>query len=193
MSLPEVLEPSEDTEEKLTAIYIAVLAVILAICSVGGDNATKDMMRASIDTTDTYSFYQAKNIRQTAYELAADEFEVELSKPGVSDELRKALTEKIEKYRATAKRYESDPEKKEGKKELLAKARDLEKERDTALSRDPYFDFGGAFLQIAIVLASASIIMGGPLLFWISVALGVFGTLFTLNGFFLLVSLPFLG
>ena len=190
MSLPEVLDPSGDTEDKLTAIYIAVLAVILAICSVGGDNASKDMMRASIDAADTYSFYQAKNIRQTAYELAADELDLELLKPGVSEELRKALSDKIEKYRSTAKRYETDPEKKEGKKELLARAKDLEGQRDLALIRDPYFDFGGGVLQIAIVLASASIILGGALLRWISVGLGVLGTLFTINAFTLLVAIP---
>ena len=193
MSLPEALEPSEDTEDKFTAIYIAVLAVILAICSVGGGNATKDMIRASIETTDTYAFYQAKNIRQTAYDLAADEFEIELLRPGLPEEARKMLSDKIAKYRATSKRYETDPEKKEGKQELLAKAKQLEKERDVAMIRDPYFDFAGAMLQIAIVLASASIIMGGPMLLWISIGLGVFGTLITINAFALLVNLPFIG
>lgn len=190
MSLPEALNASGDTDDKITAIYIAVLAVILAICSVGGDNASKDMMRASIDAADTYAFYQAKNIRQTGYELAADELELELLKPGVSEELRKALSEKIERYHATAKRYETDPEKKEGKRELLAKAKDLEGKRDLALIRDPYFDFGGGVLQIAIVLASASIIFGGALLRWISVGLGVLGTLFTINAYTLLVAIP---
>ena len=65
--------------------------------------------------------------------------------------------------------------------------------REIALKRDPYFDFGGALLQIAVVLASASLILGGSLLRWISGVLGVFGALLTLNGFLLLVEIPFLG
>jgi uncharacterized protein DUF4337 len=190
MSLPDALESSDNTEDKFVAVYIAVLAVILAITSVGGDNATKDMIRSSIQAADTYSFYQAKNIRQTSYELAADEFEAELAKPGVTDELRKLLTDKIEKYHSIAKRYESDPDKKEGKKELLAKAKDLESQRDLALTRDPYFDFAAAMLQIAIVLASASIILEGKLLRWLSVGLGIFGSLFTFDAFTLLVTVP---
>ncbi len=182
MSLPDALEKAvEEGENRFTAIYIAVLAVILAICSVGGDNASKDMMRASIAIADTYAFFQAKNIRQTSYELAADAFETELVKPGLNEDVRKVLSEKASHYRGTAKRYETEPEKGDGKKELLAKARDLEAQRDVALARDPYFDFGGGLLQIAIVLASASIILGGRILLWTSIALGGLGALFTLD------------
>jgi Domain of unknown function (DUF4337) len=194
MSLPDVLDPTSDVMPgRLTAIYIAALAVLIAITSVGGDNATKDMIRSSIDAADTYSFYQAKTIRQTTVRALADDFEARLADPAVSAPVRQKLQEKLASYRATADRYESEPATGEGRKELLAKARGLETQRDLALKRDPYFDLGGALLQIAVVLASASLILAGPMLLWISGALGVLGAALMLNGFLLLVDIPFLG
>src|SRR5919202_1032757 len=57
------------------AIGIGVLAMLLAITGLGGANATKEMLNANIQASDTYAFYQAKNIRQTSNQLAADELE----------------------------------------------------------------------------------------------------------------------
>jgi hypothetical protein len=194
MSVPDALDPGSDaTPNRLTAIYIAVLAVLIAITSVGGDNATKDMIRASIEAADTYAFYQAKSIRQTTIRTMADDFELRLADPSAPEPLRQKLQEKLTSYRATADRYESEPATRDGKKELLAKAHAVEAQREIALKRDPYFDFGGALLQIAIVLASASLILGGSILRWVSGLLGVLGALLTLNGFLLLVEIPFLG
>ena len=65
--------------------------------------------------------------------------------------------------------------------------------RDLALRQDPYFDYGQALLQIAIVLASIAIISGGTMLLGVSGLLGALGTLLTLNGFMLIASLPYLG
>jgi hypothetical protein len=193
MSVPEALDPASDvTPRRLTAIYIAVLAVLIAVTSVGGDNATKDMMRSSIQAADTYSFYQAKTIRQTTIRALADDFEARLADPAVAQPVRQKLQEKLTGYRATADRYESEPSTGEGKKELLAKARELEAQRDLSLKRDPYFDSAGALLQIAVVLASASLIVAGPILLWVSAVLGALGTTLMINGFLLLVEIPFL-
>ncbi len=194
MSLPDALDPaSEISPNRLTAIYIAALAVLIAITSVGGDNATKEMIRSSIEAADSYAFYQAKTIRQTTIRALADDFELRLADPSIPPELRQKLQDKFASYRATADRYESEPATGDGKKELLAKARALEEQREIALKRDPYFDFGGALLQIAVVLASASLILSGPILLWTSAVLGGLGTLLMLNGFLLLVDIPFLG
>src|SRR5438874_1960922 len=40
---------------------IAVLAALLAISSLGGSNATKNMINSNIQASDTFAFYQAKN------------------------------------------------------------------------------------------------------------------------------------
>lgn len=193
MSVPEALEKAvEGGDDKWTAVYIAVLAVLLAICGIGDDDASKTAVRANIQAANTYAFFQAKNIRQTDYEIAVDQFQLQRLDPSLTEDARRFLSDKIAAFNAKIKRYDSEPERGEGKKELLAKARSLEAERDLALKRDPYFDFGQGLLQIAIVLASVSLIVGGSFLLWVSGALGVIGTISMLNAFTLLVELPLL-
>lgn len=194
MSLPEALEEAvEEGNNKITAIYIAVLAVLLAICAIGEDDASKTAVRSNIQAADTYAFFQAKNMRRTEYEIAVDQFQLQLMDPRLPENARSFIGERIASYNAKIFRYDSEPDTGEGKKELLAKARSLEAERDLALQRDPYFDLGQALLQIAIVLASVSLIIGGSLLLWASVALAAVGTLASVNAYTLLIVIPFLG
>ena len=95
-------------------------------------------------------------MRQTALELAADEIELGwLNDPALPR--RRQAGDAGQARRATGKtiaRYESEPTTNEGKKELMARARDHERLRDHALKQDPYFDYAEALLQIAIVLIS---------------------------------------
>jgi Domain of unknown function (DUF4337) len=177
---------------KWIAIYIALLAVLLSICSVGGGNSTKDATRNNIQASDTWAFYQAKNMRQTSYRLAAEGLQLRRGEPGLPDAVRKEIDAAIAAYRAEIDRLESEPQKGEGKKELAAKARQFEKERDVALKQDPYFDFAQAFLQIAVVLASASIVLKNRPLLVGSWLLGVLGVVMMINGFTLAVDIPFL-
>jgi Domain of unknown function (DUF4337) len=79
----------------------------------------------------------------------------------------------------------------DGKKELLAKAKEFEARSDHAAERDPNFDFGEALFQIAIVLGSVSIVAASRPLVHLSGILAIAGTLLMINGYFLLVHLPF--
>ena len=197
MSMDDVIERlTGDKEErtKWVGVYIGVLAVLLAICGVGGANATKDATRANIEASNTWAFFQAKNIRRNNTNLAADQLELFLAAlPQMPAPARKAFDDKIKSYRDTVQRLSTEPEKKEGLDELSAKAKALETERDIALRKDPYFDWSQAFLQIAIVLASVYLIVGSLSLLSLSAGLSVLGVLLMLNGFTLLVPLPFLG
>ena len=92
---------------------------------------------------------------------------------------------KLEDYRKNIARYESEPDTREGKKELMAIAKEHEHHRDTALRKDPWFDYAEALLQIGIVLASVAIITSSGGLLYGSIALGLIGTFSTLNGYLL--------
>ena len=195
MSMEEVIDRLKaDKEEmnKWVGVYIGVLAVLLAICNVGGANAAKDATRANIEASSTWAFYQAKSIRRTAFILAADELEQLLTtQPDLAAAPRKGLQDKIKSYRAEADRLKRDPE--DGTDQLLVKGRSLETERDIALRKDPYFDWSQALLQIAIVLASVHLIIGNLMLLGLSGGLAGLGILLMLNGYTLLVRLPLLG
>ena len=181
------------------ALLIAILAAALAIGSLGGGNATDDLVHNNIKASDTWAFYQAKNVRQTAYRLAADELEVRLAAPGRAPEARRALEEKLGRYRETIARYDDEPDPRapgdslrgEGKKQLSAQARAYERERERAGARDGNFDYSEVFLQLAIVLGSVAILATSRRVLAVSVALGALGTLLMLNGFLLLFPLPF--
>ena len=108
------------------------------------------------------------------------------------DAAKAALKKKVENYRKTIARYETEPETGEGKKELLAKAKEYEAKRDHALKQDPYFDYAEALLQIAIVLISVAIVAELGWLVGFGGALGVVGTLLMVNGYLLLVEVPVL-
>lgn len=175
-------------QTKWTSVFIGILAVLLAMCTMGGDNAAKDASRANLDATNTWAFFQAKNMRRTAIDLAADEMAIALARePALAAPARAMVEAKIKEYRERSKKLTSEPEKKEGLDELFVRGKDLEALRDAALARDPYFDWGQALLQIAIVLASVSIVASSRPLLYGSVALGGLGTIAMLNGFFMVV------
>jgi hypothetical protein len=173
------------------AIVIGVLAMLLAISGLGGGNATKEMLNANIQASDTYAFYQAKNIRQTSNQLAADALETELAAHSdLPADVQASIRDRIGRYNATVARYESEPSTGEGKVELLAKAQAFEQRRDRAARQDPNFDFAQALFQIAIVLGSVSIVAASRWLLVLGSGLGVAATLLMINGFLLLVELP---
>ncbi len=183
------------------ALIIAFLAVLLAISSLGGGNVGEDMVHANIQASDTWAFYQAKNVRQTVNKLAADEREADLLLHGgtTSAAARKDIEEKIAKYRETADRYDSEPDPKdptnplkgEGKKQLSAQAKNWESQRERAEEQDANFDFAEVLFQIGIVLGSVAILATSRPVLGVSLALSGLATLLMLNGFFLVVHLPF--
>lgn len=183
----DLLETSSDRSKTASALLVSVLAMILAIASVGGSNSMKDATMNNILAANDYAFYQAKNIRQTAYKIAADELQIRLADEKLSAGARTLIETKLKAYQKNIDRYESEPDTNEGKKELLLLAKQHEHERDIALRRDPWFDYAGALLQIAIVLTSVALVTGVRFLLVTSVGIGLIGTLSTINGFFLLL------
>ena len=183
---------NQKSRDKWIGVYIGILAVILAICGMGGGNATKDSTLRNIEASNNWGFFQAKNIRRSQIRLQADELSLMLeTTPAMPDEAKKHIRAKLDDYRAQDKVLTSDPESHQGLDELFAKGKTLEKERDLALTRDPYFDYGQALLQIAIVLASVAIISGGTPILAGSILLGVLGAIATVGGFTLAFPLPF--
>lgn len=169
------------------AMLVSCLAMVLAIASLGGNNAAKDSMVNNILASNAYSFYQAKNVRQTEYKIAAADLEIQLAQDKHTPAAKALMEKKLADYKKNIERYESEPETGEGKKELMERAKSYEHERDHAMAQDPWFDYAEALLQIAIVLTSVAILTGAQALFWIPLGLGALGILSTLNGFLLLI------
>jgi Domain of unknown function (DUF4337) len=180
-----------DRFRRQAAIVIGIMAMLLAIASLGGGNATKEMLNANIQASDTYAFYQAKNIRQTSYQLASQDLQSLLSThPEMPPDAQTQVRDTIAGYEASVARFESEPETGEGKQELLSKAQAFEQRRDRAARQDPNFDYAQALYQIGIVLGSVSIVAASRRLLVLAVVLGAVATLLAVNGILLLVELP---
>jgi hypothetical protein len=119
--------------------------------------------------------------------LAADDFQVILAQEKLNPATRELVEGKLQSYKKNIERYESEPDTKEGKKELMLLAKSHEHERDLALRRDPWFDYAEALLQISIVLTSVALITGVGLLLGVSLTLGGLGVFCTLNGYLLFI------
>lgn len=181
---------AHDWFRRFAAIYVGFAAMLLAIASLGGAAATKEMLNANIQASDTYAFYQSKYIRQVQYQIAAEELELlAAGAPGLPPERLAKIEKLVTRYRDTAVKYASEPATGDGKKELLAKARAWEARRDHAAAQTPNFEYAEALFQIAIVLGSVAIVASSTSLLGVSFLLAIGGVLLTLNGYLLLVPL----
>jgi len=186
--MSEAHEHAEQAEEaahhsKGIALLIAVLALCLALSETLGKSAQTAALTNTVQASDTWSFYQARNIRSTTVSTAKEVMEIEIA--AVSDPAQKAAMEKkIAEWEKRLKRWESDPEKREGMKELSEKAKMLEERRDHELEQYHNYELASASLQIGIVLASASIITSMIILAWLGGALGFIGVAFVLFGLY---------
>lgn len=148
---------------------IVFLAAILAINTMlGGSNSSK-IQNNTIQANNMWAWYQAKNVRGVLYEINAAETQIPANK---------------EKFMAEKERMDTD------KKDIMEKAKALEAERDAAKQKSPWFTWGGSTLQIAIVLLTASILAVSMPMFWISLVVGIFGSLFVSQAIWMWI--PFL-
>jgi hypothetical protein len=170
------------------ALLISILAAMLALVEVSGGNAEQDATKSNIDAANLWNFYQAKTIRRSNLQQLSELVELEL--PDLPPERAERTRKRLEAWRATAERYETEPATNEGRKELITRAKAAEDIRDRALAADNMFDYGSASLQLAIVLASASIVIGVTGLAWLAGGFGLIGLVFALLGWFAPTLLP---
>lgn len=156
------------------ALIIAVLALLLAFSELGGSNADNEAIELNVEASNLWSFYQAKTIRRTTVQTAAEQMATQLIAT-TDPAMRQAMEKQIAAWRSNAERYETEPATGEGRQELAARAKKTETERQIQKAKGDIFDIASALLQIGIVLASAMIITGVVALAWLAGALGVMG------------------
>ena len=152
---------------------ITVIAGLLAVNTYIGNGLSSKVLNNTITANNMYSFYQAKSIKQT------------LAEQSLEDAVARKDTAKAEKLQAKIERYESDPATGEGKKELLAKAKALEAERDDVRKHTPWLTFAGSSFQLSIVLLSAAILAVSMGMFYASIGVGLAGLLMMTQGIWL--------
>src|SRR5215467_266536 len=188
MSAHESMEHAEHAEHasgsnRNIALLIAVIALSFALSETLGKGAQTESISKNVEASNLWAFFQAKSIRHTTVQTAAEQTKLGLG--GITDDAAKAAAQKqVDDWLKTAARYRSDPKSGEGQEQLSERAKQAEEERDLATAKYHHFELASAAFQIAIVLASATIITGMIWLAWISGLLTLAGIAFVGIGLF---------
>ena len=151
-------------------LVIVVMALFLAVTTYFANSFSSAVLKNMLKATDTYAFYQSKSIKQSIAE----------------GQLQDARDPKrIRELQAKIERYETDPVKGEGKRELLAKAQAFEAARDDASRHSPWLTFASMIFQLAIVLLSASILAVNNKMYQASLVVGGIGLVLLTQGIWL--------
>jgi hypothetical protein len=180
-------------KDRRAALVIAILALLLALSEAGAKRAQHLSTESDIEASDLFNFYQAKRIRSTVVETASELLEAQKAAVGDAN-AQAAFDKRIEAFRAANARLEHDPEKPKDSLEAIQKRAEAATEtRELANQRLERYELGSGLTQIAIVLASASIITDIGALLWLSVGLGAIGAVLLGLGFFAPTALSLLG
>lgn len=165
--------PSVEQGSKIKSkagLVINIFAALLAFNMWFQGSLNSKVMNNTIQANDLWNFYQAKSIKQTSYELAAQE----------AQDRGNQIT--AAKYRDKAATYDEGPE---GKPVLLKQAKYLEAQRDHYKLQLPWIGYASTAYQLSIVLLSASILSVSMALFWGSFVMAGAGIFLMLQGFLL--------
>jgi len=190
----ETIEKAQEGEHsqyfnRRIALLIAVLALFLSFSETLGKSAQTEAIAANVESSDLWAFFQAKSIRMTQINTAAEEMLV--AAEAASDPAAKATMQKqIDAWKKTAARYDSEPSTREGRNELAERAKEAEEKRDLAMAKYHHYELGSAAFQVGIVLSSAAVITGTVALAWFGGVLGVIGLVLTAFGLFAPHALP---
>ena len=170
-------EIQHNSNNKKIALLIAVLALFLAISETISKSYQTEVLILQMKSSDLWAFYQSKNIRQSSMKNSKDIVNI----IGKNDDKTK---ETIQRWDKDILRYDSEPATGDGKAELMEKAKQAEHERDVVLKKYHRLEIASGLLQVAIVIASASVVTGVAILFWCSGGLGIVSLFFITFGIF---------
>ncbi len=164
---------SQDKHPRNMAVLIAALAAALALTEMGEKAAQNEYLTHHISVSDTYAFLQARNIRAATLGTAIDLLN---AIPGAAEPAKA----RIAAMQTEIAKLMDDPKPGgTGRKQLIKMAKDLEEERDHAFHIYHQFERSTGALQIAIVLASVSVVTRVKALSW---AGGIIGGIAAIYG-----------
>jgi hypothetical protein len=158
----------------MVAISVALLATFMGVCKVKDDNIVQAMQQAQANKIDSYSWYQARNIREEIAKAAVAQMTA--LAPTAAPQARNALEEQIKIYQAIAQNEA-------GKKTTQeADALQAEKAYNDLNYRDDQFDLSDAMLAVAISLLAMTALTQKRWLFIFAMVPTAFGILMGLAG-----------
>lgn len=143
--------PHGDGWARGVAVLVSFLAAALALSEIGAKSSQNAYLTDHIAVSDDWAFYQAKNLRSV---LLGSQSAILESLPNASDP---AIQARIKDARATQARMRDEPGK-DGMKQLAEQAKQRMEARDHNFHRYHNYEYASGALEIAIVLASVSVV-----------------------------------
>ena len=150
---------------------MSVIAVLVAAVSVLGHRAHTQTIIEQTEAADSWSEYQARNIRRHSYQLFIDLLSVTQVKDANQAEQLKA------KYAAEIKRYEEEL------KGAQSKAANFSSEAEENERRGARYDLGEVCLEAGLVITSITLITRRRFFWGMGSGLALAGILIAATGF----------
>lgn len=160
----------------MVAITVALLATFMGICGVKDNNIAQGMQQAQADKIDSYSWYQARNIREEV--AKATVAQLTAARAAAPSSAQAVYQQQLDAYEAIAK------EQGEKKKTQQDDADKADKTYNQLNFRDDQFDLSDALLSIAISLLAVTALTQKRWLFALAMIPTAFGLLMGLAGLF---------
>jgi hypothetical protein len=172
--MEELQEAAEHGREqsKLAPVSftMAILAVLVAVAALLGHRAHTEEILKQDKATDTWNYYQAKNIRRNLTEQVDEILKVLPLKDAAAAE---ALLKKNE---ATIEKHKADQDK------IQEEAKGLEAEVDLCTRRANRYDLGETLLEVGLVICSITLLTKRRSFWLAGIAFGVAGVVLTVLG-----------
>jgi hypothetical protein len=159
----------------LVAISVALLATFMGICKVKDDNIVQAMQQAQANKIDSYSWYQARNIREEVARATVAQLTVQAASAPTQ---AAAYQEQIKTYQAIAQ------EQAEKKRTQQAEAEQADKTYNELNYHDDQFDLSDAMIALAISLLALTALTQKRWLFIVAMAPTFLGVVMGLAGLF---------
>ena len=165
----EGLEKGGEAGQYAVSFSISVLAVLVALATVLAHRAHTQAVLQQARATDEWNLNQAKKLRQSNIATTSDLLQV--LAPGSP-----AAAAKLDDYRKHTAKWDEDL------KASDEKARSLEESVERAEHRASRYDSGEALLQIAVVLASVTLLTRQRVYWLFGLLIGAGGLVFAAMG-----------
>jgi Domain of unknown function (DUF4337) len=158
----------------LVAISVALLATFIGICKVKDDNIVQAMQQAQANKIDSYSWFQARNIREEVARATVAQLTAQVA--SAPPQAKGVYQEQIKAYEAIAQ------EQAEKKKIQQADAEQDDKTYNELNYHDDQFDLSDAMLALAISLLAMTALTQKRWLFILAMLPTLFGVVMGLAG-----------
>lgn len=154
---------SDNPEHKRIGVFIAVIAVIMAVVGALAKQEANEMIVKEVKASNGFAWYQSKRQRSYQNELEVKRIDFELAGQ-VTEAQRKLLEANRAKFLAKNAEYEAE------NKEILTGAENDRTAAQTAAHRHHWYEYAEISLHIAIVLCSLVLLTNQRFFFHLGLA-----------------------